>query len=356
MLDIKVIKRNPLKEKPDEANLGFGKYFTDHMFTMDYTEGRGWHDARVEPYAPISLDPAAMVLHYAQETFEGMKAYRTANGEIQFFRPLENIRRLNQSNARVCIPRIDENDFMDALRAVVSIDRDWVPSKEGTSLYIRPFVIATDSHLGVRASFTYKFMIILSPVGAYYPEGINPVKIFVESEDVRAVRGGTGFAKVGANYSATIRAQHRAHEKGFTQVLWLDGVHRKYIEEVGTMNVLFRIGDEVVTPPLEGSILPGITRKSCIELMKSKGIKVSERKITVDELFEAARAGKLTEAFGSGTAAVVSPIGELVWGDERVEINGGKIGALTQELYDNITGIQWGKVEDTFGWIEKLDK
>lgn len=356
MLDIKIIKREKMLDKPDQNKLGFGTYFTDHMFVMDYTEGRGWHDARVEPYAPISLDPSAMVLHYAQETFEGMKAYRTKSGDIQFFRPLENIRRLNKSNARVCIPEIDENDFMQALRTLVSLDRDWVPSNEGTSLYIRPFVIATDAHLGVRASHTYKFMIILSPVGAYYPEGLNPVKIFVESEDVRAVRGGTGFAKVGANYSATIRAQHRANDKGFTQVLWLDGVHRKYIEEVGTMNVFFKIGDEVVTPPLEGSILPGITRKSCIEIMKSRGIKISERKITVDELFDAAREGKLTEAFGSGTAAVVSPIGELVWNEERREINGGKIGELTQELYDCITGIQWGTREDTFGWIEKLDK
>lgn len=354
MLQISVQPAKALKKKPDQNQLSFGKYFTDHMFVMDYTEGQGWHDARIVPYGPIELDPAAMVLHYAQETFEGMKAYRTKEGKIQFFRPLENIRRLNRSNARICIPEIDEQDFLQALKELIKLDQDWVPNLEGTSLYIRPFVIATDAHLGVRASHTYKFLIILSPVGAYYPEGINPVKIYVEDEDVRAVRGGTGFAKVGANYSATIRAQHRAEGKGFTQVLWLDGVERKYIEEVGTMNVFFKIGDEVVTPPLEGSILPGVTRKSCIELMQHWGIKVSERKITVEELFDAARSGKLDEAFGSGTAAVISPIGELCWEKEDVKINGGRIGELTQKLYDQLTGIQWGKLEDPFGWIMQL--
>jgi branched-chain amino acid aminotransferase len=354
MLSIAINRAKVLKPKPPQDKLGFGNYFTDHMFEMDYTEGRGWHDARIVPFGPISISPAAMVLHYAQETFEGMKAYRTSEGKIQFFRPLENIRRLNKSNKRICIPEIDENDFMDALRAVVNIDKDWVPSAEGTSLYIRPFTIATDEHLGVRASKTYKFYIILSPVGAYYPEGINPVKIFVETEDVRAVRGGTGFAKVGANYSATIRAQHRAEDKGYTQVLWLDGVERRYIEEVGTMNVFFKIGDEVVTPPLEGSILPGITRMSCIEALKSWGVKVSERRLSIDELFDAARSGRLSEAFGSGTAAVISPIGELDWDGERIAISGGKIGELTHKLYDFITGIQWGKIKDEFNWIMPL--
>ncbi|MEG2570821.1 MAG: branched-chain amino acid aminotransferase [Clostridia bacterium] len=356
MLNIKIeMTKNP-KNKPNEDSLGFGKYFTDHMFLMDYTRGTGWHDARIVPYGPLSLDPAAMVLHYAQETFEGMKAYRTSGGKIQFFRPNENIRRLNRSNERVCIPQIDENDFLQALNAVVKLDEAWIPSAPGTALYIRPFVIATDAHLGVRASDTYTFAIILSPVGAYYAEGINPVKIYVEDEDVRAVRGGTGFAKVGANYSATIRAQHRANDRGYTQVLWLDGVERKYIEEVGTMNVFFKIGDEVITPPLEGSILPGITRMSCIEMLKSWGVKVTERKITVTELFDAAESGALCEAFGSGTAAVISPIGELSWETRKSEINGGKIGALTQKLYDSITGIQWGNAPDTFGWVVPLEK
>lgn len=354
MLSITVKKVEVPKQKPAQDKLGFGIHFTDHMFEMDYTEGRGWHDARIVPYAPISLAPSAMVFHYAQETFEGLKAYRTKEGKIQFFRPIENIRRLNKSNDRVCIPQIDEDDFIQALKAVVGIDSDWVPSAEGTSLYIRPFIIATDAHLGVRASKTYKFFIIMSPVGAYYPEGINPVKIFVESEDVRAVKGGTGYAKVGANYSATIRAQHRAEERGFTQVLWLDGVERKYIEEVGTMNVFFKIGDTVITPPLEGSILPGITRMSCIELLKSRGVRVAEQRLTVDELFDAARSGELTEAFGSGTAAVISPVGELNWNGEQIKINNGEIGALTQELYDYITGIQWGKIKDEFGWVMPL--
>ena len=273
---------------------------------------------------------------------------------MQLFRPLENARRLNSSCDRLCIPQIPEEDFVQAVKALVRLDQDWVPAKKGTSLYIRPFIIATDPSLGVHASHSYLFAIILSPVGAYYPEGINPVKIYVEDEDVRAVRGGTGYTKCGGNYAASIRAGERAEEQGYSQVLWLDGVHRKYIEEVGAMNVLFKVDGKVITPELTGSVLPGITRKSCLELLRDWGVPVEERLITAQELFDAADSGKLEEAWGSGTAAVVSPIGELAMGDKKVTINNGQIGHLTQRLYDTLTGIQWGTEPDPYGWTVKL--
>ena len=347
---IKITKTTNPRKKPDYTNLGFGKYFTDHMFLMNYDPDNGWHDPRIVPYAPLELDPAAMVLHYAQETFEGMKAYFTADGRTLLFRPWDNFNRLNSSDNRLCIPHIDVDFAVEAVKTLLLVDKDWMPKAEGTSMYIRPFVIATDAHLGVRASNKYLFAIILSPVAAYYPEGMAPVKIFVEDQDVRAVRGGTGEAKTGANYSQTIRAQHRAQDKGFTQVLWLDGVTRKYIEEVGTMNVFFQIGGEVVTPPLVGSILPGITRRSCLEMLKSWGIPCSERRLTIDELVEAVEKGQLDEAFGSGTAAVISPIGQITYEDKSFVINSGKTGPVAQKLYDTLTGIQWGTVPDTFGW------
>ena len=296
-----------------------------------------------------------MVFHYAQEVFEGLKAYRTPEGKVQLFRPLENARRLNSSCDRLCIPQIPEEDFVQAVKALVRLDQNWVPDRKGTSLYIRPFIFATDPSLGVHASHSYLFAIILSPVGAYYPEGINPVKIYVEDEDVRAVRGGTGYTKCGGNYAASIRAGERAEEQGYSQVLWLDGVHRKYIEEVGAMNVLFKVDGTVITPALTGSVLPGITRKSCLELLRSWGIPVEERLITAQELFDAAQSGKLEEAWGSGTAAVVSPIGELAMEDKKVIINGGKIGPLTQRLYDTLTGIQWGTEPDPYGWTVPVE-
>ena len=340
----------PKKPKP-EGELGFGRYFTDHMLVMNYTEGKGWHDARIVPYGPISLDPSAMVLHYGQEVFEGLKAYRTADGRILLFRPEENARRMNVSNRRMCIPEIDEELWVHCVKEAVSVDRDWVPYEEGTSLYIRPFVFATDPFLGVRASHTYLFMIILSPVGSYYPEGIKPVKIYIESEYVRAVKGGTGFAKCGGNYAASIRSQMNAYAKGYTQVLWLDGVERKYIEEVGTMNVFFQIGDEIVTPALTGSVLGGITRMSVIELLRSWGYSVNERLLSLEEVLQAAETGRLVEAFGTGTAAVISPIGELYVDGRPMVINEGKIGPLAQKLYDTITGIQNGRIPDPFGWV-----
>ncbi len=356
MLNIRYEYTTQKKVKPDYSKLGFGKYFTDHMFMMDYTEGEGWHDARIVPYQNLSLSPATAVFHYAQEMFEGLKAYKTASGEIQLFRPQKNIERLNNTNRRMCIPEIDPDDVLQAIKAVVKVDEDWIPTEEGKSLYIRPFIIATDPMLGVHPSHSYLFCIILSPVGAYYATGINPVKIYVEPEYVRAVKGGTGFAKVGGNYAASLKGQEVAEKLGYAQVLWLDGIEHKYIDEVGAMNVFFVIDGEIVTPTLEnGNILPGVTRDSAIALLRSWGYKVSERLLSIDEVREAADNGKLDEAFGTGTAAVISPIGELNEAGKIMVINEGKIGTISQKLYNNLTGIQWGTVEDTMGWTVKVD-
>jgi len=353
--NISITKTKNPKPKPDQKNLGFGQHFTDHMFIMDYNHEKGWHDARIVPYGPLQMDPATMVLHYGQAIFEGLKAYKTKDGKINLFRPDMNMKRINNSNQRMSIPPIDEEAGVEAIKALVSLDRDWIPTEPGTSLYIRPFIIATDPFLGVRPSNTYKFIIILSPSGAYYPSGINPVKIMIEDEYVRAVRGGTGFAKTPANYAASLKAQEIAHEKGYVQVLWLDGVERKYIEEVGSMNVFFKIGDEVITPSLDGSILPGITRDSCIYLLKHWGVNVSERKLSAQELFDAHAKGKLVEAFGTGTAAVISPIGELNWRGKSITIADGKIGELSAKLYETITGIQCGSIKDEFNWIVEVN-
>lgn len=353
--EIKIQKTTHPKPKPDQNNLGFGNYYTDHMFILDYTEGKGWHDPRVVPYAPLELDPATMVLHYAQAAFEGLKAYRTPDGRILLFRPYDNARRMNSSNERLCMPTIDPEFFVKAIKTVVEVDKDWIPSAEGTSLYIRPFTFATEPHLGVHPSHTYKFMIILSPVGAYYPEGIDPVKIYVEQNYVRAVKGGLGFTKAAANYAASLKAQQEAEEKGYTQVLWLDGVEKKYIDEVGTMNVFFIIDGEVITPTLEGgSLLPGHTRDSAVQLLKHWGMKVSERRLSIDEVYSASAAGKLEEAFGTGTAAVISPIGELNWDGNVIAINDGKTGPVATRIYDTLTGIQWGKIPDPFGWTMEI--
>ncbi len=351
---IRIEKTKSPKAKPDQKKLGFGQHFTDHMFIMDYSREKGWYDPRIVPYGPLELDPATMVFHYGQAIFEGLKAYRTADGRINLFRPEMNMRRVNNSNERMSIPLFDEAFGVEAIKALVNVDRDWIPTEPGTSLYIRPFIIATDPYLGVRSSDTYKFMIILSPSGAYYPSGINPVKIMIENEYVRAVRGGTGFAKTPANYAISLKAQELAHDKGYVQVLWLDGVERKYIEEVGSMNVFFKLGDEVVTPELNGSILPGITRDSCIHLLKHWGVKVTERKLSAQELFDAQAAGKLVEAFGTGTAAVISPIGELNWDGKAITLTDGKIGDLSAKLYETITGIQSGSVKDEFNWITEV--
>lgn len=349
-MEIQLKKAQVLKEKPDSSTLGFGKIFTDHMFRMDYNPEQGWHDARIEPFANLSLHPASTVLHYGSEIFEGLKAYRRADGTVQLFRPMENIQRLNRSAERLCLPGIPEEDALQALTEFVRCEQDWTPSAPGTSLYLRPFLFGNDETLGVHAVHNATFVIIASPVGSYYKEGINPVRIMIEDEDVRAVRGGTGYAKCGGNYAASNRAGERAEKKGYSQVLWLDGVERKYIEEVGAMNVMFRIGDEIVTPKLTGSILPGITRKSCIEVLQKEGYTVHERLLSIDELAKAMENGTLLEAWGCGTAAVVSPIGELCYKDHRYIVNGGTIGKVTQHLYDTLTGIQWGTLEDSFGW------
>ena len=354
MYEFPVQRAAQLKEKPDPKTLVFGKTFTDHMFVMNYNAGQGWHDGRIVPYGPLELAPSAMVFHYAQEVFEGMKAYRRPDGGVQLFRPMDNVRRLNDSCERLCIPKLPEEEALAAIEALVKVEADWVPSEPGTSLYIRPFVIATDASLGVHASHSYLFCVICCPVGAYYAEGINPVRIYVENEDVRAVRGGTGYTKCGGNYAASIRAGERAEEQGYAQVLWLDGVERKYIEEVGSMNVMFKVDGRVITPKLTGSVLPGITRRSCIQLLKDWGVEVEERLITAQELFDAAKESKLEEAWGTGTAAVVSPVGEMGWNDQHAVVNGGKIGPITQKLYDTLTGIQWGTCEDPHNWVVRL--
>lgn len=355
MLKINITRTAQPKVKPDYTKLGFGKYFTDHMFLMNYSVEEGWHDARIVPYGPLPLDPSAMVFHYAQELFEGLKAYWTVNGEIQLFRPQKNIERMNNTCDRLCVPRIDPEDALQAIKAVVWEDRDWIPHDEGTSLYIRPFIIATDPMLGVHPSHTYIFAIILSPVGSYYAAGINPVKICIEREYVRCVKGGTGIAKAGGNYAASLIGQKKAEELGYAQVLWLDGIHRKYIDEVGAMNVFFVINGVVVTPDLtDGNILPGVTRRSSIELLQKWGIPVEERKLSIDEVEEAYRNGTLNEVFGTGTAAVISPVGELFDNGVHMTVNNGEIGPIAKKLYDAITGIQWGKLPDEMGWIEKI--
>ncbi len=355
MLDIRIEKTTQPKAKPVPGQkLGFGKIFTDHMFVMNYTEGKGWHDARIVPFQNISLSPAAMVYHYGQEMFEGLKAYKGENGEVYLFRPDMNAKRTNSSNDRLVIPQIPEEDFVQAVSAVVDVDRDWIPTEPGTSLYIRPFIIATDEFLGVAPSKTYLFMVILAPSGAYYESGLAPVGIWIEDEYVRAVRGGIGYAKTGGNYAASLIAQKKAHDAGYSQVLWLDGVDRKYIEEVGAMNIFFKIAGKVVTPSLNGSILPGITRNSVIELCKSWGYEVEERKISVDELIEAQKNGTLEEVFGTGTAAVISPVGKLRYVDDVMTIQDGQTGPLSLKLYETITGIQLGKLPDERGWRVKV--
>jgi len=322
---------------------------------MDYSEEKGWHDPRIVPYQPITLDPAATIFHYGQTIFEGLKAYISENEEVFLFRPDENIKRLNRSSTRMCIPEVDEELALEALQKLVSIDRDWIPNQEGMSLYIRPFIISTEPNLDVTPSKSYTFMIIMSPVGSFYKEGMNPVKISVESEFVRAVRGGTGNAKTAGNYAGAMIVQEKASASGYSQVLWLDGKENKYIEEVGSMNVFFKINGEVVTPALSGSILEGITRKSVIELLQHWGVPVSERRISIEELHDAYQNGQLEEAFGSGTAAVISPIGELFWKNEKMIINNGKTGELSLKVYNSLTGIQTGKEEDPFGWRVKVE-
>lgn len=356
MLNIKIEKTTtPKVKETDESKLGFGKKFSDHMFVMDYTEGEGWHDPRIVPYQPFQLDPATVVLHYAQEIFEGMKAYRRADGTIQLFRPDANANRMNDSADRLCIPNIPVEDFIQAVETLVDVDRDWVPYSDGSSYYIRPFIFANDVGLGVHASKHYIFCIIGAPSGAYYAEGLAPVRIYVEDEYIRAAPGLTGFTKCGGNYAASILAGDMASKLGYAQVLWLDGVEKKYVEEVGAMNIMFKIDGEIWTAPCVGTVLPGVTRRSCIELLKDWGYTVHEEKLAIADIMKAGHEGKLEEIFGTGTAAVVSPVKELKWKDDVVFIGDGQIGELTQKLYDTLTGIQWGKIEDTKNWTKVVE-
>lgn len=352
-MEITIEKTKNPKVKPDQDQLGFGRYFTDHMFIMDYITEKGWHDPRIVPYRSLELDPATATFHYGQAIFEGLKAYRTPDDKILLFRPQKNMERINKTNDRMCIPPIDVDFCVEALKKLVTVDRDWIPTAPGTSLYIRPFIIATDAYLGVKPSSTYKFITILSPVGAYYPQGINPVDIYVETEYVRSVRGGTGFAKTCGNYAASLKAQAKAAKEGYVQVLWLDGIERKYVEEVGSMNVFFKINNEIIAPALEGSILPGITRDSVIQLLKHWDMKVVERRLSIQEIYDAHAQGILEEAFGTGTAAVISPIGSLNW-DSRIIRISDEIGTLSAKLYDTLTGIQQGRIEDVFGWTMEV--
>jgi branched-chain amino acid aminotransferase len=355
-MDIRVIKTPPdlLKVKPDENSLGFGQDMTDHMFVMLYDEHIGWHDAEIKPYGKFSLDPAAMALHYGQAIFEGLKAYRGNHDKIYLFRPTDNLKRMNVSATRMCMPEIPVEIVYNAMKKLVALDKDWVPKADGATLYIRPTMIASEAGLGVRPAKQYIFFIISCPVGAYYPEGFNPVKIFVTDKYVRAVAGGVGNVKTAGNYAASIMAAVEAQQLGYTQVLWLDAIERKYIEEVGTMNIFFLIDDELITPPLTGSILPGITRDSVLRLTKDWGLKVSEKKISIDDVLAANEKGSLQEIFGTGTAAVISPVGELNYKGQICTINKGKTGEIAQKLFAELQAIQNGYQKDHYNWVVEV--
>ena len=347
---IRITRTTSKKDKPKDKDLAFGNVFTDHMFVADFEEEKGWYDPRVEPYAPFPLDPATAVLHYGQSLFEGLKAFRGKDGKIRLFRPDKHVARLNRTAERMCIPTLDPDLVLKSWTTLVDVDREWAPSSVGTSLYIRPTIIASEPFLGVRPAKEYLYYVIVSPVGPYYPEGLAPTRIKVIEDYVRAVAGGLGEAKTSANYAASLYAAEEAKHEGFTQVLWLDGVEHRYIEEVGTSNIMLKIADEVITPPLGGTILAGVTRDSVLALLKSWGVRVSERRITIDEVVAAADKGTLQEVWATGTAAVISPVGELAYKGRRIVVNQGKIGATAQKLYDTIVAIQYGEAADPHGW------
>lgn len=354
-MDLKILPLTHPKPRPaDENQLGFGKLFTDRMLVMEYASGTGWHSARIQPYGPFSLDPACAVLHYAQEIFEGLKAFRRDDGRLALFRAVDNVRRFNRSAERMCMPQVDEPFFHDAIRQLVKLEADWVPRTAGTSLYIRPTMIATDPYLGVKPSDTYLCYVILSPVGAYYKGGFSPVKIWISDEHVRSAPGGTGEAKTGGNYAASLRASMDAAAQGYDQVLWLDAVHRKFVEEVGSMNICFLYDGKVITSPLHGTILDGVTRRSVLALVRDMGLAVEERALSVDEIFDGIAAGRLTEAFGTGTAAVVSPVGQFTFRGRTATLGDGQMGQLTLKLYETLTGIQYGRLPDPHNWVEVL--
>ncbi len=342
------------RPRPDQNNLGFGQYFSDHMFVMRWTREQGWHQARICPYGDFSIDPAAMVFHYGQAIFEGLKAYRTRDGEILLFRPGKNLERMNRSALRMCMPRIPEGRILQALKSLVYLDRDWIPTAEGATLYLRPTMIATEPALGLRPSDEYIFFIIASPVGAYYAEGFNPVRIYVEDQYVRAVPGGVGEAKTAGNYAASVKALTEAQKKGYSQVLWLDALEHRYIEEVGTSNAFFVIDGELITPPLSGTILPGVTRDSVLQLARDWGLPAHERAITIDEVVAAADNGTLQEVFSTGTAAVISPLGELCYRDRVITVNNGETGPLARRFFDTLQGIQFGQLPDPHNWMIRV--
>jgi branched-chain amino acid aminotransferase len=354
-MKLEFIKRDVLQEKPrDESKLGFGRIFTDYMLMMKRNEAQGWYYAAIEPFADLKLSPAALVLHYAQEVFEGLKAYRADDGRILLFRPWDNMKRMALSAARLSMAPFDGDFFLSSIYELIKVEKDWIPRSPGTSLYIRPTYIGVDPFVGVASAKDYLLYVILSPVGAYYPKGLAPVDISVESNYVRAVRGGTGTTKAGANYAVSLLAGEEAHNKGFSQVLWLDGLEKNYIEEVGSMNIFFKIDGELITPSLQGSILPGVTRDSIIHMARDMGMAVTEKRISIYEIEKAQEDGKLEEVFGSGTAAVVSPVGKLVWGDKTIVVGDGGMGKTTRMFYDTLTGIQYGRIEDKYGWTVEV--
>ncbi len=337
----------------DFDKLDFGRTFSDHMFEMIWQDGQ-WQRPKIIPYGPISFTPALQSLHYGQSVFEGMKAYYADEETIHLFRPEDHHQRLNNSSKRICVPETDYNTFINGIEELLRLDADWVPRKRGQALYIRPIAFASEEYLAAKASDNYHFYIITSPVAAYYKEGFNPVSLTTADGYVRAVKGGTGEAKTAGNYAASFLPARQAVEKGYTQVLWLDAIEKKYVEEVGTMNIFFLIDGTLVTPELSGSVLNGITRRSVIELAKDQGIPLEERRITIDEVFEAGKSGKLEEVFGSGTAAVISPVRLIHHNGKKLEIGDGSVGPLAKKMFDTITGIQYGEIEDTFGWIHPV--
>ena len=351
---IRITRSTNKKEKPKDKDLAFGNVFTDHMFVANFEEEKGWYDPRVEPYGPFPLDPATAVLHYGQSLFEGLKAFRGRDGKIRLFRPDKHVARLNRTAERMCIPALDPDLVLKSWTTLIDVDRDWVPSSVGTSAYIRPTIIASEPFLGVRPAKEYLYYVIVSPVGPYYPEGLAPTKIKVIENYVRAVAGGLGEAKTSANYAASLYAAEEAKHEGFTQVLWLDGVEHRYIEEVGTSNIMLKIADEVITPPLAGTILAGVTRDTALTLLKSWGTRVAERRITIDEVAAAADNGTLQEVWATGTAAVISPVGELAYKGRRIVVNQGRIGVTAQRLYDSIVAIQYGEAPDPHGWTRVI--
>ncbi len=354
-IELRLVPKDRRRPVPELKNLVFGRLFTEHMFVMEYDCKRGWHSPRIQLYQDLTLDPAAIVLHYAQTIFEGLKAYWGVDGKIRLFRPWENVKRLNRGAERLCMPQVPEDLLLEAIKKLVLVDQAWIPREKGAALYIRPFMFGTEPSLGVKPSHSYLLLIILSPVSAYYQEGFNPVKIYVTEEFVRAAPGGTGEVKAGGNYAASLKAAEVAHKRGYTQVLWLDAVERRYVEEVGTMNIFFYFEDELVTPALSGSILPGITRDSVLHLTREWGLPVSERRVSIEEVIEGVETGRLKECFGTGTAAVISPVGALCWRDQEYLINQGQTGPLARRLFDELTGIQYGEKEDPFGWTIVLD-